>query len=181
MRNIFKQFFRSCLFYSINRILNKIPLQFIRNLLLQTLGIKIGKNTVLYSWQEIRKPSKIKIGNNSIIGFKSTIDGRKGVIIGNNVNISSEVMIWSLQHNYNSSDFEGSGGTVIINDYSWISARAIILPNVTIGEGAVIAAGAVVTKDIPPYTVVGGIPARMIGKRERNLNYQLGKNRLLFV
>lgn len=64
---------------------------------------------------------------------------------------------------------------VQIGDYAWISRRAVILPGVTIGEGAVVAAGAVVTKNVAPYTVVGGVPAKFVAERPRGLTYTLGE------
>jgi acetyltransferase-like isoleucine patch superfamily enzyme len=97
-----------------------------------------------------------------------------GLTIGSNVNISNEVMIWTLHHDYNDADFASTGQAVIIEDYVWLCSRSIILPGVTIGKGAVVAAGAVVTKNVEPYTVVGGIPAKQIAKRNENLTYDLG-------
>jgi maltose O-acetyltransferase len=77
-----------------------------------------------------------------------------------------------LNHDYNDIHFCGKGAPVEIGKYAWICSRAIILPGITIGEGAVVASGAIVTKDVAPYTVVGGIPAKRIGNREKKLyNY----------
>jgi acetyltransferase-like isoleucine patch superfamily enzyme len=129
------------------------------------------KDAIIYGGFHIREPSKISIGKGTIIGHGTTLDGRNGIIIGENVNFSSEVMVWTMQHDYNHPSFPPVGGEVVIHDYAWISVRAIILPNVTIGEGAVVAAGAVVTKDVEPYTVVGGIPAKKIALRNKDLDY----------
>lgn len=148
---------------------------------MKLFGMKFGYNVSLYSGFEIRSPKKIKIGDNVVIGFNAVLDGRRGLEVGNNVNISSDVMIWTLQHNYNEPNFKVEGAKVFIEDYVWISARAIILPGICIKEGAVVAAGAVVTKDVPAYTVVGGIPAKEIGKRNRNISYKLAESRLHFV
>jgi len=148
-----------------------IPSHNIRNFILRTLGMKIAASAVLYSTFEIRKPSKIRIGAGSVVGHGIILDGRNGINIGENVNISSSVMIWTMQHDYNDPLFGAVGGAVTVEDYVWISARAIVLPNVVIGKGAVVAAGAVVTKDVQPYCIVGGVPAKKIGSRIKNLNY----------
>ena len=130
---------------------------------------------------EFRSPWKVKIGDHSIIGHNAVLDARERIVIGENINIGSQVMVWTLQHDYNDPDFRTKGGKVVIEDFAWISTRALILPNVTIGRGAVVAAGAVVTTDVPPYTVVGGIPARKIGERTRAFNYTLEDRGVPFV
>jgi maltose O-acetyltransferase len=89
------------------------------------------------------------------------------------VSIGPEASILTLGHDPQSPDFADRGGAVTIGDRAWIGFRALVLPGVTIGEGAVIAAGAVVTKDVPPYTIVGGNPAREIGQRTDQLEYRL--------
>ncbi len=154
-----------------------IPSRTIRTFLLKLLGLKVEKGAIIYGSFHIRRPSKITIGSGTVIGHKVSLDGRNGITIGKNVNFSSEVMIWTMQHDYNDPDFGAEGGEVIIEDYAWISARTIILPCVTIGEGAVVAAGAVVTKDVEPYTVVGGIPAKKIAIRNKNLRYSPASNK----
>jgi acetyltransferase-like isoleucine patch superfamily enzyme len=102
-------------------------------------------------------------------------------VIGRNVNLSSEVLIRTAQHDYQSPDFKTVFHPVKIEDYVWLGPRCIILPGVTVGEGAVVAAGAVVTKDVEPYTLVGGVPAKKIGERPKNLQYTLGKGFLPFI
>ena len=151
-------------------LISILPSHLIRNFLLRLMGMKI-RGATLYSHFFIRDPSQITIGEGTVIGHGVTLDGRCGITVGKNVNFSSEVMVWTLQHDYNDPSFSAVGGAVIIEDYAWISVRAIILPNVKIGRGAVVAAGAVVTKDVPPYTVVGGVPAKKIGERNKNLDY----------
>ena len=163
------------------RIIRRIPSHFVRNLFLKGLGVKMHKTAILYSGFHIRKPWKLSIDEGSVIGHRVELDARKGIYIGKNVNISSEVMIYTLQHDYNTLDFSTSGGEVIIEDYVWISARSIILPGLTIGRGAVVAAGAVVTKNVPSFTVVGGVPAKKIGDRRKDLDYCPSKSKLPFV
>ena len=143
--------------------------------------MKISLHAVLYSGFKISKASKIEVGSNSVIGHNVTLDGRAGIRIGKNVNISSEVMIWTKQHDHSDSKFKIVGGKVIIEDYVWISARAIILPGITIGKGAVIAAGSVVTKTVEPYSIMAGVPAKIIGKRGKNMKYNPSKPFLPFI
>ncbi|MBQ3402874.1 MAG: acyltransferase [Synergistaceae bacterium] len=134
----------------------------------------LGKNAIIYHGFEIRSPWRVHIGEGTIIGDNAILDGRMGLEIGRNVNFSTGVSIWTLEHDLNDPFFacNEKGGTVRIGDRAWVSTRTIVLPRVQIGEGSVIAAGAVVTKDCDEYTVYGGIPARKIGVRNRNLQYQ---------
>lgn len=132
----------------------------------------VAPTAKLYRWREVRNGRNISIGDGSIIGMWVTLDGREGITIGKNVKFSSEVALWTLQHDYNSPTFATTGGPIVVGDRAWISFRATILPGVTIGEGAVVAANAVVTKDVEPYTVVGGIPARPRAKRTSDLSYE---------
>jgi maltose O-acetyltransferase len=95
------------------------------------------------------------------------------------VDIASQVMIFNSQHDINDPHFGAITAPVTIEDYVFIGPRAIILPGVTIGRGAVVAAGAVVTKNVAPGTVVGGIPAKPIATRKlTSYNYRLGRPRL---
>lgn len=113
----------------------------------------------------------IQIGTNSVVNRNVYLDGRALLSIGNNVNISHYTLIQTLTHDPWSPDFATQEKPVIINDYAWVGARALICPGVTIGEGAVVAAGAVVTRNVEPYTIVGGNPARFIRERSRDLRY----------
>jgi acetyltransferase-like isoleucine patch superfamily enzyme len=118
------------------------------------------------------------IGKNSVVNGNCRIDTRGGIVIGDNVSISSDVIILTGDHDINSMDFSGSTRPVIIEDYVWIGTRAMILPGVKIGKGAVVAAGSIVTKNIAPYEVVAGIPAKYIKTRNDNLDYSISYRRL---
>lgn len=113
----------------------------------------------------------IEIGRNTVLNRRSYFDGRVGIKIGDFVNVSPEVYMLTLQHEPNDMFFTCKGGNIVVDDYVWIGVRAIILPGVHIGEGAVIAAGAIVTKDVAPYTIVAGVPAKEVKKRMDNLFY----------
>lgn len=152
----------------------RLPFHSLRIASLRALKSKIGKHVGLYRGFEVRSPWKLSIGNSTIVGHNALLDARMGLDIGSNVNISNEVMIWTLHHDYNATDFASTGKRVIIEDYAWLCSRSVILPGVTIGKGAVVAAGAVVTRDVAPYSVVGGVPAKIIAQRNRDLTYDLG-------
>ncbi len=142
--------------------------------------MRIHPTAQLYRWREVRDSQGVSIGANSTVGSWAILDGRRTIEIGRNVNLSSEVALWTLQHDPRSEDFTATGGPIVIEDYAWISFRATILPGVTIGRGAVVAAGAVVAKDVPPNKIVGGVPAKVIGERPRNLSYKLGSAGVYF-
>lgn len=162
--------FRGILFLFL-KILAHVPCQFLRCLVLRLCGAQIDRTAVLYGGFEIRSPHRLKIGKNTVIGHRATLDARGGLTIGSNVNFSSEVMIWTAQHNWRDSMFGTVFEPAVIGDYVWLGPRCMVLPGVTVGEGAVVAAGAVVTKNVEPYTLVGGVPAQKIAGRTKELNY----------
>lgn len=135
-------------------------------------GATIGTNVYMYRQLELRAPQKLKISGKNSIGKNVMLDARSGLTIEEGCVIASHVLVWTLHHDYNSDDFQVKGAPVILGAYSWICSRAIILPGVTIGKGAVVASGAVVTKDVPPFAIVGGVPAKIIGYRDiKNFQY----------
>jgi len=160
-------------------IVGYIPSHTIRNLLYRYLFLmNLGKKTTIYYGAEIRAPWNIMIGEGTIIGDCAKLDGRSGLIIGKNVNFSTGVWVWTVQHNLDDAEFstEGQEKPVIICDFCWLGPRTIILPGVKIGTGTVIAAGAVVTKDCEEYSLYAGIPAKKIRERNRCLTYDLSNN-----
>jgi acetyltransferase-like isoleucine patch superfamily enzyme len=152
-----------------------IPSQTLRKVILRACGARIGRKVRLYHGFEVRRPRNLQISDGCIIGTRAILDARAGLFIGKNVNFSSDVAIWTAQHDPQSPSFSAKVLPVRIEDNAWISYRAVVLPGVTVAEGAVVAAGAIVTKDVAMYSIVAGVPARVIGPRNRNLNYYLGK------
>lgn len=154
----------------------KLPSHNLRHLFAMWSGIKIGKGSTIHTHCRFYNPKNISIGKDSIIGEFSVLDGRDKLVIGNHVDIASQVMIYNSEHDINDKYFSPIIAPVEIDDYVFIGPRVIILPGVKIGKGAIVAAGAVVTKDVPPYAVVGGVPAKIIGeRREKDLRYTLGR------
>ncbi|GAB3656154.1 hypothetical protein GCM10028791_27780 [Echinicola sediminis] len=146
-------------------------------------GIHLGENVTIGRYAMIRPTNNyggplgegLKVGDNSSIGHLSYIGCSGYIEIGNNVMMSPRVSIYSENHNFEHTDLpmKDQGVTrsfVRIEDDCWIASNSIILAGVTIGKGAVIAAGSVVTKDVAPYSIVGGNPAKLIKFRDGSKN-----------
>lgn len=156
-----------------------IPSHMIRNFFYQLFGIEMGKGSTFHMGARFYQPNNIKIGKGTIIGDHAFLDGRASLKIGSHVDIASSVMIYNSQHDLESETMKASEEPVVIGDYCFIGPRAIIMPGVTLGKGAVVAGGAVVTKDVPAGVVVGGVPAQKIKDRKlKEYNYRLGRPRL---
>ena len=141
--------------------------------------VHIGASTSVHRNCRFYRPSGVQLGSHTVVNRDVLLDGRMGLVIGDNVSVSEGVAILTLEHDPNSPDFANRGAPVSIADRAFIGARAIILPGVTVGEGAVVAAGAVVTRDVPPYSIVGGVPAKPIGEHNRELSYTLDYRKFL--
>ena len=157
--------------------ISTLPSVHLRKWLYKGVGARLGKYVVIHFRTEMRAPEKLTIGKGTIIGDNAILDARRGLTIGENVNLSSNVSIYTLQHDHRNPDFACPADnevkfSVEIDDRAWLGSNVIVLPGVHIGEGAVCCAGCVVTKDVEPYTVVAGIPAKKVGERPRNLRYE---------
>ena len=157
-----------------------IPSHYVRRFFYRAAGIKIGTGSTIHMYARFYNPHNIVIGQDTIIGEQVVLDGRAKLLIGNHTDIASQVMIYNSEHNIESTNFasieEVINEPVVIEDYVFIGPRTIILPGVTIRRGAIVGAGAVVTKDVPSFSIVGGVPAKQIGERKnKNLNYRLGR------
>ncbi|GGD49823.1 acyltransferase [Muriicola marianensis] len=170
------EFIKSVRLFLVNKLVLKLPFPHLRNWILKLYLIK-GKQSNIMSGVTVLNKSfkrgKITIGDNCIINSGCILDGRGGFLkIGNNVDIAKGVWIFTIGHDPHSDMHDTISKDVIIHDHVWLASRAIILPGVVIGKGSVVAAGSVVTKDVPPSSIVAGNPARVIGKRKSALRYR---------
>ncbi len=137
-------------------------------------GIQIGADSLVmhgavlhvYNFRNLPRAS-IRIGADCLIGEYSVIRGQGGVTLGDRVYTSPFTQIMAVNHVFDDPErpFVQQGITaqgIVIEDDVWLGASAVITDGVRVGKGAVVAAGAVVTEDVPPHTVVGGVPARAI-------------------
>ncbi len=160
--------------YFYNTFVTRLPFSSLRRIFYQRFLAGSGQGTHIQMGCRFWCARAVMFGHHSVINFGCLFDGRGfPITIGNNVSIGPEAAILTLGHDPRSPTFGGAGGPVIVHDYAWIGFRVIVMPGITIGEGAVVGAGAVVTHDVPPYCVVAGIPARPVSERCKQLKYQL--------
>jgi len=151
-----------------------LPSHRVRSALYRRVGLSLPRTSSIHWRAEFYAPERIVVGDYCTIGDSCFLDGRSGLIIGDSVNLGSHVTIYTREHDVDSPQFQETGAPVRIGDHAWVAGHAIVLPGVTIGRGAVVAAGSVVTKDVADFAMVGGNPARFIRERERGVNYRLG-------
>lgn len=163
-------------------IVNRVgwcPFWTVRGFVYRAAGVKIGKGSKIHVFCRFFEPRNVEIGEDTLVGEFAFLDGRAKLKIGSHVDIASQVLIYNSEHDVNDPEFKASESPVEIGDYVFIGPRAVILPGVKMGKGAVIAAGAVVTESVAPRKIVGGIPAKEIGERKiRDFRYHLGRSRL---
>jgi acetyltransferase-like isoleucine patch superfamily enzyme len=154
------------------RFIGKLPGNSVRLFLYRhAFGMKIGKGVRIDGDCIIWGPRRITIGTGTVINRGVVLDGRFPLRIGDHVSVSIHSVILTLEHDLSDPKFRAVGAPVSVGDRSFIGTRAVVLPGVSIGENAAVAAGAVVTKDVPAAAIVGGVPARPIGARPHILNY----------
>jgi acetyltransferase-like isoleucine patch superfamily enzyme len=177
------------LYYLTNHIVTHIPsFAFRRFWYRRVVGISFGPKAAVhlgcYLWYYTPRKVRldgVSIGARSRINRACMIDIRGGLVIGDDVSISPEVSILTAAHNVFDPEFRVELSPVAIEDHVWIGSRATILGGVTLGRGSVVAAGAVVTKDVAPLTIVGGVPAIPIGTRpDEATHYELDPRSPLF-
>src|SRR5579883_2653206 len=170
--DVMKRGLAAAMKYLTNHVVNHIPSYTIRHAWYRdVLGWSIGPGASILLNQHIQMAGvrssgrKVVIGKGTVINYGCLLYTTGGIVIGDQVSISSGVWLVTGMHDMNDAGFAVSYKPIIIGNYAWIGMRATILAGVTIGEGAVVMAGAVVTRDVRPYAVVGGVPARVVGNR----------------
>lgn len=132
----------------------------------------LGSGTVLQHGFRVTMPEKVSIGSHCNIGCDAFITGGGGVRIGDWVGFGPDVKVWSVNHCFDDPDtpwlLQGSQyKEVVIEDDVWLGANVFVMPGVTIRKGAIVSAGSVVNKSVPPFALVAGNPARVVGWRKR--------------
>lgn len=161
-------------------LVGRIPAHGLRLFLYRhLLRIEVGEKTSIHRNCRFYFPPGVRIGSHTVVNRDVLLDGRMGLVIKDSVSISEGCAIMTLEHDPNSPTFANRGQQVVVEDRVFIGMRALILPGVTLGEGSVVAAGAVVTRDVAPFQIVAGVPAKVIGDRPQDLAYELDYRKFL--
>ena len=147
----------------------------VRPVLYRLCGYRIDRSATLQGGVRFFHVGRLSVGEGTLINRGVSLDNRGGLTIGRQVSIAHDARIYTLGHDIHHPDFPAKAKPVRIDDHAVIFAAAMIMPGVHLGEGAVVMAGAVVTKDVPPLRVVGGNPARDLGPRRCVPAYRLGR------
>ena len=152
----------------------------LRPLLYRLCGYDIAASATVQGGVRFFHIGRLSVGEGSLINRGVLLDNRAGITIGAQVSIAHDSRIYSLGHDPHDADFAAKGRPVRIDDHAVVFAGAMIMPGVHLGRGAVVMAGAVVTKDVPPLRMVGGNPAQDLGPRQLDPQYRL-KRRYWFA
>lgn len=159
----------------LNHVVNRLPYASWRMRLYGLFGVQLAdtRTGCVMLGAEVYFPTRLRIGRGTIIGPHCLLDARGGIELGEHVNISSHSRFMTAKHEVQDPEFDATYAPVVVGDRAWIALGVTVLGGVHIGEGAVVCAGSVVTKDVAPFTIVAGMPARQIGDRTRDLRYEL--------
>lgn len=157
------------LWYFINAIffLNPLfPFMGVKRFLLRLFGAKIGKGVIIKPDVNVKYPWKLIVGNYVWIGEKVWIDNLTNVTIGDNVSISQGAMLLCGNHNYKQTTFDLIVKEIVIEKGAWIGAQSVVCPGITCKSHSILTVGSVATKDLEPYKIYQGNPAKFVRERE---------------
>lgn len=166
---------RSLILFGANRVIGPLPGHRLRLAYYRwMLGWEIGRRTSIHHGLKIfGGRGRVKIGDRSTLQMDCLIvgAGMDDLVIGNDVAVAYQAKLVMGSHDILAPGFDGITGPITIEDHAFIGTGAIVLLGVTVGEGSVVTAGSVVTKSVPPYSIVRGNPAQVVGRRPKNLDY----------
>ena len=158
----------------LNECVSRIPVLDTRMRMYRRLGMTLDPDRVtIMMHTQVFHPRHIRVGPDTIVGRDCWLDGRGGLTVGASVNISSHTMLITGRHDVHDPQFTAEFAPIVVEDYAWLASRTIVLAGVTVGRGAVAAAGAIVTRDLEPMTIYAGVPAKPIGERRGEPEYAL--------
>jgi acetyltransferase-like isoleucine patch superfamily enzyme len=148
-----------------------LPSHRLRQGWLRRLGATIGRDSAVFMGTTVFGVTGLVIGDRCVIAERCVLDARGGITIEDEVVLASDVHLWTGEHDPQSPDFADRYAPIRLRRHAWLGTRSMVLGGVTVGEGGVAAAAALVTRDVEDFTIVGGVPATVIGQRNRELRY----------
>jgi putative colanic acid biosynthesis acetyltransferase WcaF len=148
------------------------PMHAWRSFLLRRFGAEIGPNVHIYPTARIWAPWNLVCDDGAAVADEAIIYNPKTVRLGSHAIVSQQAYICGATHDYEDPAFPLISFPIVLGPYSWVCARATVQPGVNLGEGAILGLGAVATRDLEPWTIYGGIPARKIKSRKRTIAAQ---------
>lgn len=145
----------------------------LRRLALRLAGVRLAPGAVVHQGVRLMARGRLSVGEGSVVNRGTLIDNRSPVDIGRHVSIAHDCRIYTTGHDHQAPDFGIRTAPVVVEDHAVLYAGAVLMPGVTVGRGAVVLPFSVVTRDVPPMAVVGGVPAVPRGTRTGELNYRL--------
>lgn len=133
---------------------------------------RIGKNSSIHMGARFLSVRRFEMGDNCVINENCVLGNRVTITLRNRVVLAPQTYVHTAAHDPNDPVFGFKAAEIVLEDYVYCGLRSVVLRGVTLGQGAVVAAGAIVTKNVAPYEIVAGIPARKIGDRTRELVYK---------
>lgn len=159
---------------ALNAVHGVLPF-FMRRWLYRLCRFEVDPTATIQGGVRFFHVARLKIGAGTLVNRGVYLDNRAGITIGEQVSIAHDVRIYTMGHDVHDATFATKGQPVRIDDYAVLFAGAMVMPGVHLGTGAVVMAGAVVTKSVEPYRIVGGNPAQDLGRREGEPAYRLDR------
>jgi putative colanic acid biosynthesis acetyltransferase WcaF len=156
-----------------NRYGTHLPSRRMRKAWLRALGATLEPGCVIFAGTTVLGADRLHVGARANVGWRCVLDARGRLTIGNDTVIASDSQLISGRHDFDADDFVAHFDPITIGDHAWLATRCLVIGGVTIGRGAVVVAGAIVTRDVPDNVIVGGVPAREIRKRTGGLDYRI--------
>ncbi|MDR0837613.1 MAG: hypothetical protein LBM94_05350 [Propionibacteriaceae bacterium] len=154
-------------------IASYVPVQAFRILVLRLWGARIGRGVAISHGLTVRGARALVIEDDVYIAESVVLDARGGLSIGASTSINAGAQLWSAQHDWQDADFAYVKSTTSVGHHCWICSRAVVLPGVSVGNGTVVGAGAVVSTSLPEWHLAVGVPAAAIRERPKGLQYRL--------
>ena len=148
-----------------------IPSHHLRQAWLRMLGVRIGRDSSIFMGTTVFGHKQLVIGDRCVVAERCVLDARGGIVFDDDVVLASDVQLRTAKHDVASPTFKDEYEPIRLRRYTWLGTRSMVLGGVTVGVGGVAAAGAVVATDVADYTVVGGVPAKPVAERSRDLSY----------